>query len=172
MYLHRDNVELENVHTLEDEVDFIKDAFEKELEFRLAINDDEDPELEMEKQVKDINDRIEKGREVVDTISRIAEETKKMSKLFTKYGIDKDLSQEEKSAFVKDLRESIEQEGYNKTFEDKSKTEKYMDAEKEEKINEYLENEADFYLEQLENIGNKYSEDISIENNQDFGREL
>lgn len=172
MYLHRDNVELENVHTLEDEVDFIKDAFEKELEFRLAINDDEDPELKMEKQVKDINDRIEKGREVVDTISRIAEETKKMSKLFTKYGIDKDLSQEEKSAFVKDLRESMELESYDRTFEDKNKEEKYNDSEREEKINEYLENEADFYLEELENIGNKHSEDISIENNQDFGREL
>lgn len=172
MYLHRDNVELENIHTLEDEVDFIKDAFEKELEFRLTLDDDKDPELEMEKQVKNINDRIEKGREVVDTISRIAEESKKMSKLFTKYRMDKDLSKEEKSAFVKELRENMKKERANKSFEREYEIEKSNDFEKEEAINKDYEDEADFYLEQLENFGNKYSEDISRENNQDFGREL
>lgn len=166
MYLHKDNLELENVYTLEDEVAFIKDAHEKELEFRLAIEDDEDPEIEMEKQVQDINDRSE---DALDPIRRFTEESKKMSKLFIKYGRFEDLSDEKKKAFIK---ESIGLDVSEKTFEEGYKENISSDYEKEKSLSKEFEDEADFYLDELENFNFKNSEDISIENSQNIEREL
>ena len=132
----------------------------------MAIEDDEDPEIEMEKQVQDINDRSE---DALDPIRRFTEESKKMSKLFIKYGRFEDLSDEKKKAFIK---ESIGLDVSEKTFEEGYKENISSDYEKEKSLSKEFEDEADFYLDELENFNFKNSEDISIENSQNIEREL
>lgn len=167
MYLHKDNVELENVFSLDDEVDFIKDTYEKELEFRLTFDDDEDPEIEMEKYIEDLNSKIEKGREVVDTISRIGKETKQMSEVFSKYIGNKNMKHEDKKSFVEDLRNSM-----NLEYTEKNKDAIDFDLDNEKQLDDFIDYEPDFYLEELELDNNENFEKGFTENSQNIEREL
>lgn len=101
MYINKDNIELGNIVTLEDEVEFIKSANEKELEFRLATSDEEDVEKEMEKEARDYKDDLEQGKELVDTMRRIAQKDRLVNDAVFKIVLNKNTSVEEKEKLLK-----------------------------------------------------------------------
>lgn len=170
MYVNKDNIELENIVTLEDEVEFIKSANEKELEFRLAISDDEDVEREMEKEVRDYNDDLEQGKELVDTMRRIAQKDRLVNDAVFKIVLNKNTSVEEKREVAKKLKEDMDKIK-NGTYEEMEEDFSF-EPEYDEKENNEYEYEPDFYDEDYEELKKESLNQDSFRNNQNIHREL
>lgn len=170
MYVNKNNIELENIVTLEDEVEFIKSANEKELEFRLATNDDEDVEKEMEKEVRDYNDDLEQGKELVDTMRRIAQKDRLVNDAVFKIVLNKNTSVEEKREVAKKLKEDMDKIK-NGTYEE-MKEDFSFKLEYEKKENNEYEYEPDFYDEDYEKLKKESLNHDSFRNSQNIHREL